>query len=81
MPRIEPIIRLTLTREGRKAVDAPVNGRGGAQSILCDLKKTFEGVNSAEISQNMIGKIARMAYNGTGGFQTRLKRILDPITQ
>ena len=81
MSRNEPVIHLTLSREGRKAVDAPVNGRGGAQSILCGLKKIFEGVNSAEMSQSMIGMIARMAHNGKGGFQNRLKRVLDPVVR
>ena len=81
MSRSEPVIRLTLSREGREAVDAPVNGRGGAQSLLYGLKNVFDGVNSAEISQSMVGKIARMACNGKGGFQNRLKRILDTITQ
>lgn len=77
----EPTIRLTLTQEGRRAIDAPVNGRGGAQDVLNQLKKIFGHGDSANVGESVIGKIARVANNGKGGFQSRLKRVLDPIVK
>ena len=77
----EPTVRLALNQEGRKAVDKPVNGRGGAQDILNHLKERFRDQDSAELPRSLIGRVASTAANGKGGFQGRAKKILSSIAE
>lgn len=72
---------ITLTPEARAAIDAPVNGDGGAQRLLRKLQEIFNGKDTAYLCQDMMGEISRMANNGSGGFQNRFKKIAQAISQ
>lgn len=74
---MEPKVLVELTEEAKKIIDGVITGQGGAQDVLRELKGIFGNGNTAHLSQSMIGKIVRLASNGTGGYQNKFKIIAN----
>jgi hypothetical protein len=74
-------IRLELPTDAVAALQRPVNGVGGFQSLLRALQKQLNG-NELVLTPDLVEKIARYVDRyGQGGFQGRLDTVLVELKQ
>ena len=74
-------IRIQLNRDALEALQRPVVGRGGFQSLLQQLQAQVQPSGHLELSPELVARLARYAQRyGRGGFQGRLDTVLDELT-
>lgn len=73
--------KIKLNNEVKKFVQKPVNGRGGFQSLLRNLQSKLDNTTDIlYLSKDDVERITKYCVSfGDGGFQERLKWILDRI--
>jgi hypothetical protein len=76
------LVRIELTRGEQALLRKPVAGKGGMQDLLRTLRRRVDNDGSISLTSSEVERIRKYAklYGSSGGFQSRLRPILQGLT-
>ena len=67
-------VTLTLTPAEQSELMKQINGLGGWQTLFAELQALLQANGNITLSDELLGRIVRMAHYTQGGYQGRLRK-------
>ena len=67
-------VTLTLTPAEQSEVMKQINGQGGWQTLFSEMQSLLQTNGDITLSDELLGRIVRMAHYTQGGYQLRLRK-------